>query len=167
MKYHSHGRFIQILPILLVFAFPFINQLFAQAPEIPTWNDYQITQTPASFSASVDMKIIDKEYPWAKDYIASDTTKQPDFAGYYKILQISAGTMCSAILLIDCRTGKIVQAPFSVEVGCDYKLESSLFIVNPVEQIKEAFSDSMIPDWVRTDYYEWNGKKFVRLNKIR
>ncbi|MBU1106158.1 MAG: hypothetical protein KKB51_05765 [Candidatus Riflebacteria bacterium] len=165
MKYYSHNSFAQISAILLVFAFSFCDQLFAATPANPAWDNYKVTQVPASFSAPIDMKIVDKECSWAKDYIASDTTEQPDFAGFFKILRVSAGTMCSAILLVDCRTGKIVQAPFSVEVGCSYKLESSLFIVNPIEQIREAFSESMIPDWLKTKYYSWNGKRFVPLKK--
>lgn len=88
---------------------------------------------------------------------------QPNFAGYYIVVQWGCGTECQMGAIINLKTGKVTEIPHST-LGIDYRADSRLFMVNP-------FWDEyrVNPEWYVSDpttyYYHWNGQEFTLLTE--
>lgn len=139
----------------------------AEKQGVPQWSQYPSVQMIDSLAVPVDISTIDKEAGWIISAIDTSSPQLPNFAGSFKIVEVPCGSMCSAIIVINCTSGSVYRAPFSVELGCTYKKESSLFIENPIENSRKLYPDTTAPEWAQPVYYKWDGKKFelITMNK--
>lgn len=148
---------------LLAF-FMICGVVFAEKQKQPEWKEYPSVEMVDSLSVSVDVTTIEEELTWILSAIDTATLPVPNFAGSFKIVEVPCGSMCTAIIVINCKTGTVYKAPFSVELGCTYKKESLLFIENPIENIRKLYGDTAAPEWAKATYYKWDGKKFELVN---
>jgi hypothetical protein len=67
--------------------------------------------------------------------IEKEIERGPNFSGYYVVPSWSCGTACQESAIIDGRTGKILIFGMTSQYGVKTKKDSTLFIVNPAENI--------------------------------
>lgn len=93
----------------------------------------------------------------------------PNFAFYYHLITWGCGTECQQIGIIDARDGKVYFADFASAEGIDFRLDSKLLIVNPIENIIEVYGNdsSKWLDGLYTSYYLWENNKFTLLKEIK
>jgi hypothetical protein len=80
-----------------------------------------------------------------------------NFAGKYKVVQWGCGTQCQQNSLINLATGEIING-FTSSYGVGYKLNSTLFIVNPF--VDEDFKHGRSPIYASPKLYNFDGNKF-------
>src|SRR5262249_53275288 len=85
----------------------------------------------------------------------------PNFAGHMIVATWGCGTSCQTVALIDARNGRVYFGP-TAAAGVKHRLDSRLLVVNPPEEIKEAFSDQP-PDWVKPEYYVWEKERLTKI----
>ncbi len=90
--------------------------------------------------------------------------KQPDFAGKYIVAGWGCGTSCQANVIINCKTGELIDAPTST-YGLIYKKNSHLLIVNNsmVKSYNKNPKKTILD--VSKDYYSFNGRSLQLLFK--
>ncbi len=94
----------------------------------------------------------------------------PNFAGKYRVIEIGCGTMCTIIAIVDFETGYVYFPEVPTSLGAEYRIDSNLFIANPIETIKEVYSPEYyeeFPEWISTFYYKWENNKFIKLLEIK
>ena len=84
--------------------------------------------------------------------------KGPNFAGHYTVVTWGCGTNCAVVAIVDAKTGIVHFAPFILNVGGKFKIDSNLFIVNPPRAI-----DGEFPEMFHTAYYKWENNRFMLL----
>ena len=138
----------------------------AQANEnIPAWENYPAEQSKISSYTAIDINKLGPDSNWILESLDPKEIQTPNFAGKFRLVMLSAGTMAMAVVVINCETGEVFKAPFTVELGCDFRLNSSLLIENPNQYIKEAFPNSPIPPWIETNFYKWTGEAFTKIKR--
>ena len=101
-----------------------------------------------------------------------------NFAGSYVIVTWGCGTECMSGAMVDVSTGSVIDLP---EVGLEqgFQKDSSLYVVNPNPdepainpETGKADIDpdtgkpySRYPSYAETNYYQWNGKQFIKLGR--
>lgn len=85
----------------------------------------------------------------------------PNFAGHMTVVTWGCGSSCQAVALIDARNGRVYFGP-TASLGVKHRLDSRLLVVNPPEEIKEAYGDKP-PDWSTPDYYVWNNGRLAKI----
>ncbi|MDB4950741.1 MAG: hypothetical protein JWM27_3390 [Gemmatimonadetes bacterium] len=58
--------------------------------------------------------------------------KGANFAGHYAVVTWGCGTACERFALVDVRTGKVWMSPMELTRGAQYRVDSGLFIANPL-----------------------------------
>ncbi len=74
-----------------------------------------------------------QSHPLAYSYrtqIKRGVAAGPNFAGQYTIVEIGCGTACQNLVIVDLRSGRIIDW-ISTELGSSYTRESRLLILNP------------------------------------
>jgi hypothetical protein len=100
-----------------------------------------------------------------------------NFAGSYSIVTWGCGTECMAGAMVNVQTGQVIDLP---EVGFEQGIQkdSALYVVNPNPDepaINPATGEADIdyetgkpypryPSYAETNYYQWNGNSFIKLN---
>lgn len=88
----------------------------------------------------------------------------PNFAGEWTLVSIGAGTGVQVNLLVNARTGRVVQAPQS-QLGVIVRLNSRLLVVNEPELAdehnKSLEGDALFSSAIAPEYYAWENGKFV------
>ncbi len=92
---------------------------------------------------------------------AKDAT--PDFGGSYLIAEWGCGTPCQTGAVIRASTGEVYSLPTS-EWGIDYRPDSMLLIVNPLQNVEEM---GYVPSWLTTKYYAWDYDHFRLLLEVK
>lgn len=96
--------------------------------------------------------------PEFKTRLTEGAKNGPNFAGHFTVVEWGCGTMCAQFAIIDARTGQIYSIPWGVQTGLEYRLDSTLLVLNPIKNTREAYPDStMVPAWLSTNYYDWDG----------
>lgn len=85
----------------------------------------------------------------------------PNFAGHYILEQWGCGSSCQMGALIDALTGKVYELPLSAW-GVDYRIDSNLLIVNPIDP-----EDEFVPLNITTEYFVWTGSKFQEIHSVK
>ena len=82
--------------------------------------------------------------------------ERPNFAGRFIVTAWGCGTSCQMIAMIDASNGKVHFGP-AAETGFVTRLNSRLLIVNPEEEIREAYDKLGLkrPSWLKTRYFLW------------
>lgn len=151
------------LIIGLIFISNVANAKFSK-DKPPTLEDYSITDIYKEKPKSVDIS----SHPEAKQFktkLIEGAEKGPNFAGHYTVISIGCGTMCSALWIVDAKTGRIISR-LQTELGEKYNINSKLLITNPKERVKESYGNE-IPNWVETTYYIVKGNKMKKIFKIK
>lgn len=92
----------------------------------------------------------------------------PNFAGHYTVVSWGCGTMCAQFVIIDAETGTIFNPEQGFETGIEYRLDSRLLVLNPINEVKNVYPDaSMIPEWLTTQYYEWTGESLELVDSFK
>lgn len=87
--------------------------------------------------------------------------KGPNFAGHMTVVTWGCGTSCQTVALIDARNGRVYFGP-TASLGVKHRLPSRLLVVNPPEEIKEAYGDTP-PDWGKPEYYLWRNGRLAKI----
>lgn len=104
-------------------------------------------------------------------YLATESQKEPNFAGVCRIVVWGCGTECAQAALIDLRDGVYrFLATLAAEDELVYRPDSRLLQLRPRERVFTA--DPLWAFWLRdrsvsvSTYYEWTGKGLRLLRKI-
>jgi len=84
----------------------------------------------------------------------------PNFSGHFRIIRGGCGIMCKSYVAIDLKDGEPYDLGITASLGINYKLNSSLVIVDTEKELKEWNSDPENRQPIdQTAYYNWvNGK---------
>lgn len=125
----------------------------------PQFDDFPVKDIYRGASAAVDLN----SNPYAREYrtrLRQAAKCSPDFAGRYTVASWGCGSNCQAFMLIDSRTGAVIDGPGKegADRGADFRLDSALFIENPASD-GIAYRDDPTMD-VPVSYYELRNGKF-------
>ncbi len=133
---------------------------------LPVFKNFPVSEIFKGTPAPVDFL----SHPSALDFytrISEGAKKEPNFAGHYTIIEWGCGTGCQAGVIFDAETGKIYNLQPS-EFGRDYRVSSSLLIINPdVEELFKEYPNA-VPKGISIFYYKWenNNFKMIKEKKI-
>jgi hypothetical protein len=131
---------------------------------LPGYADYPVKERFSGRPAAPDLK----SNPDAKQFasvLKEGAAKGPDFAGHYTVVMWGCGAGCQSFVIVDAKTGSIYTSPFSSEAGVCYRLDSALFIVDPIRE--DVLVDGTVPARMKTTYYAWDGEKMNPVGESR
>ncbi len=123
---------------------------FADYPSGPAFTG---TPKPVDFSTNAQAATF-------RTRITEGAKAGPNFAGHYTVIEWGCGTSCQGHAIVDEVTGRIVLFGPTTEYGVSYRLDSTLFIVNPPENWAQL---SPKPAVYATDYYQLIDGNLIRL----
>jgi hypothetical protein len=88
-----------------------------------------------------------------------------NFAGHYTIVTWGCGTSCQVLAVIDRQTGQVYFPEIVASVGFDYKIDSSLLIVNPSQNLQKV-PEQYRQTYGETTYYKWENNQFIPLSNF-
>lgn len=124
---------------------------------VPRFEDYPATESFSGTPAPVELR----SQPWAREFrtaLRAGAAAGPDFAGAYTIALWGCGTQCQSWAIVDARTGRVYGNPFDSELGVEYRRDSRLLVVNPVEPGEIVWEGRPRPG-----YFVWDGRQLVRV----
>ncbi len=137
--------------------------ILAAAGQIANFGDFRTTEVFKGHPTSIELgSAFQKRF---RTQIQAQSTLAANFAGHFRIAEWGCGTSCGSIAVIDMKTGKVYDGPFSVldygeayryEGGSDdleYRIFSRLLIARGCPEFKNC----------GTYYYEWKGDRFEQL----
>lgn len=130
----------------------------------PAFADYPTFDPPDPLVEHVDFT----SHPDAAlfgDALREAIGEPADFAGRYRIVLVGCGTSCQAALVLDAGSGRVLTGP-AAEFGVDYRADSRLLVVNPVERVSAAFAADAIPAWAGTRWFVFDGSVFLALTPV-
>ncbi|MBI4598787.1 hypothetical protein HY734_01165 [Candidatus Uhrbacteria bacterium] len=100
-------------------------------------------------------------YPEARQFrtmIARDAKKGPNFAGHYTVAEWGCGTGCQNHAIVDARDGRIAAFGLLSAYGVKERLDSSLLVVNPPENLPppEDLPEGLVTQYYALSAYELN-----------
>jgi hypothetical protein len=125
----------------------------------PQFDDFPVKDIYHGASAAVDLN----SNPYAREYrtrLRQAAKCPPDFAGHYTVASWGCGSSCQSFMLIDSRTGKVIDGPGreGATRGADFRPGSRLFIKDPRSE-ELAYKDDPTVE-VAISYYELRDGKF-------
>jgi hypothetical protein len=127
---------------------------------LPVFADHPVTERFTGTPAMPDLA----SAPDAKQFatrINEGAKKGPNFAGHYTIIEWGCGSECQRSAIVDAKTGAVYFPDFTSSWGMLYRPDSSLLIVNPIDP--RAVADDRVPAWMATEFYQWDGRKLIKL----
>ncbi|MDI9325442.1 MAG: hypothetical protein QM526_01495 [Alphaproteobacteria bacterium] len=79
-------------------------------------------------------------------------TQKINLAGKYTAVVVGCGTACSHAYFVNRETGTITDSKITATNGFEYRKDSTLFVMNPVDQVYKTYGDQ-VPEDVLTQYY--------------
>lgn len=138
-----------------------ILSFVALAAGVPQFSDYPRVVSTEKVGA-IDLKS-HPQAPRFRTRLNEAIGKSANFAGHYVVVTWGCGTSCQAVALIEVKSGRVYFAPFSTDLGSDFRADSGLFIGSPPKAIREYFSELGVPIPTNTTYssyyYVWDDKK--------
>lgn len=127
--------------------------------------DFDDFTVPVAELGSVTPKLVRGTFSWTYRTRISEAAKvaSADFGGSYLIAEWGCGTECQTGAIIRGRTGEAYPLPTS-EWGIDYRPDSMLLIVNPLQNVEEM---GYVPSWLTTKYYVWDHDHFRLLLEVK
>ena len=133
------------------------------ASQVPRFEDFRTAEVFKGQPTTVDIKsALQKRF---QTEIREQSALPANFDGHFRIAEWGCGTSCGSMAIIDLKTGKVYDGPFSVldygeqyryEGGSDdleYRVSSRLLIARGCPEFKNC----------GTYYYEWKGDHFSKL----
>jgi hypothetical protein len=101
--------------------------------------------------------------------ITEATKEEPNFAQKYTIATWGCGTGCQESAIVDRKSGEVYFPGLDSQELLDFRLDSKLIIVNPVQSIFEAYGSNFedMPEYLTTRYYLWEDHELKLLNEVR
>lgn len=93
--------------------------------------------------------------------ITNAAKNEPNFDGKYRIVEFGMGSGSQYFFIIDLNTGTVYEGRASSS-GIKYSPDSSLIIINPIENMIWEDNDP-VPIWSYVEYVKWNGQGFIGL----
>jgi hypothetical protein len=93
--------------------------------------------------------------------ITNAAKSEPNFDGKYRIVEFGMGSGVQYFFIVDLNTGNVYEGRISSS-GIKYSLNSSMIIINPVENMSWE-DDDFVPSYSYTEYVRWNGQGFIGL----
>ncbi|MDR2404195.1 MAG: hypothetical protein LBD78_09215 [Spirochaetaceae bacterium] len=124
--------------------------------------DFSLFPTTNVWEKKICSPVLDS--PNKRNYrtiITNASKNEPNFDGKYRIVEFGMGSGIQYFFIIDLNTGNVYEGKFSSS-GITYSLNSSLIIINPVENMIWEDNDA-VPLWSHIEYIKWNGQEFVGL----
>jgi hypothetical protein len=136
-----------------------VDELLQSGQKLPKFQDFPVTEIFRGKPKTVDLT----SHPKARMYrtrLRQGAKESTDFAGHYVAVEWGCGTGCQQSAIIDALTGKVHFLPINSDLGSEFRLNSSLWVINPPERIIE-FYQGKIPQtnrWIYSYYYQWDEK---------
>ncbi|KKU48907.1 hypothetical protein A3H10_04595 [Candidatus Uhrbacteria bacterium RIFCSPLOWO2_12_FULL_46_10] len=112
----------------------------------PQFEKYAVSEIYEGKMATVDFS----SYPEASQFrtiIRATAAKGANFAGHYSIVEWGCGTSCQDHAIVDVQSGKIIHYSLPSFYGLEYKLDSSLLVVNPAANLPEDSEQTITSDY--------------------
>ena len=149
------------------------QQKSAGTKTIPQFRDYPVVDVYRGKPAAVKLG----SHPLARTFrtvLGEGAEKGPNFAGHFTVVLWGCGSGCQSFAIVDAKTGKVMFVTSEKEkipeavVGLDYKIDSSLLIVNPIATLEAEDPASNLRS-EDSRFYVWRGTNlelvFVRSPK--
>lgn len=143
--------------------FTLLITFLSSAASPPRFSDFEV---PGAFEgpavAPIIRSAVDRKF---QTQIRRQGVMPPNFAGHYKIAEWGCGSSCVSIAVIDLKTGRVYDTPFSIlgygsayqyEGGSDeleYRASSRLLVARGCPEDRNC----------GTYYYEWKGDHFDQI----
>jgi len=123
--------------------------------------DFRVFKVKTRFhEPAAPLKWDESIFPFERAFIYTGTsykemTEQASrrFGGHYVMVTTGCGTACQIGVLVDRRTGRIVDKLPLATTGYDYRANSNLLVVNPTSEEILAYRESYMDH--TTYYYVW------------
>lgn len=129
--------------------------------DIELMKEYLIEPQPFTKSSKLQLEENDDNWRFRTRYREA-FKKEADFAGKYKVVQWGCGTACQVNSLVNLETGQIIDG-FTSSMGVEYKMNSTIFIVDPFSE--EDFQDGRSMIYGTAKIYNFDGTNFQLLKK--
>jgi hypothetical protein len=93
--------------------------------------------------------------------IRTAAARGPNFAGAWTVVIWGCGTSCQSGVMVDARSGQIIDLPQPFTRDADYRRDSRLLVADPVDEPVQPFTNP----WAR--FYEWTGQQWILLDSLR
>jgi len=140
-------------------------EAYVSEGRLPRFDDFPVRPTFSGRPLPVNLL----SHPRAlrfRDRLISGAKIGPNFAGHYTVVRLDCGTDCQQPVILDARTGGVVMAPFSTQVGFRIHLNSRLIIANPPEDLDRIRYPQRKFEF-ETGYYLWRGDRFLKLASVQ
>jgi hypothetical protein len=144
--------------------------LAADSARMPGFEAYPIavTDTFSGTPAPVDLNSAEGAREVAA-VLRQAAARGPNFAGHYTVARWNDSSSYAhrqLFAIIDARTGRVHMAQVGIQIGLEYRLDSSMLITDPIGQWRRLYgpgSDDLWGQSAQTFHYHWDG---TRLNPI-
>jgi hypothetical protein len=165
------------ISLLLIFIIVTISEIYSK--EI-TWGELKLIANNIKINNSIfftknkwDKKcytpILDTEIKRNYRTIINENSKlEPNFDGKYRIITFGYGSSAQDFFMLDLNSGIVYEGRTS-SFGLKYSINSSLIILNPIENMDWGNDDEIVPSYSSTEYINWNGQEFktiIVLNEL-
>lgn len=117
-----------------------------------------------SDSEAIPMGPLDPNHPVYRAILNEATGGPPNFSRDWRVLEFDCGTACQQLVLIHQNSRNILWGP-TASAGARYGVESNRLVINPPENIAEAYGDDP-PEWLETVEFELVGQDQPRLRRL-
>jgi hypothetical protein len=129
---------------------------------LPNFEDYHVGERYKGKPAMVDFRS-DPDARRFRTRLRQAVAKGPNFAGRYVVVMWGCGTSCQSWAIVDARTGKIHSPLDPTSEGACFRIDSALFVTDPIDQDTFDRYKGELPDWLETRYWKWDGNKMIEL----
>jgi len=101
--------------------------------------------------------------------IDKNSRLNPNFDGKYRIIEFGFGSNAQYFFIIDLNSGVVYEGKES-SFGIKYSIDSSLIIINPIENMDWGNDNEIVPSYSSTVYINWDGQNFntlIILNELK
>ncbi|HEY2933695.1 MAG TPA: hypothetical protein VGK99_18310 [Acidobacteriota bacterium] len=133
----------------------------------PSFRDYTVRRIYRGKPATVDLR----SHPAARRFrtrLRRGSVKGPNFAGHFIVVTWGCGSSCQVHAIIDAKTGRVF-FPLShpTSEGACFRLDSSLFVTDPINRETWQGWKGDLPDWLKTRYFRWTGSHMIEIISSR
>ncbi len=90
----------------------------------------------------------------------------PNFAGHYTVTEWGCGTSCQTYAIVEVKTGAIIHyGDLKSVIGAEYRLDSSLLVINPPSHRKKTEKNLLPSGDAATEYYALIGGRLIFLDR--
>lgn len=140
--------------------------LAADSARMPGFDKYpiEITDTFSGTPAPVDLNSAEGAREVAA-VLQQAAARGPNFAGHYTVVSWNDSSTYAPrqlFAIIDARTGRVHMPEIGIDIGLEYRLDSSLLITDPIGQWRKLYGadpDDLWGQSTQTFYHHWDGTR--------